>query len=162
MFDYSCVSGSPSTCPAGSTDYPRIVFVGTTLYLDASPGTGPAERKVSSGVYLRNQNEAPSASFSATPQTPAGSRRVFLNASASSDPEGRTLHYYWYKGSGTPQAAVEDPCGGGGAGGPTFIGQGITLNYAFPAADASPQTIQLVVKDPGCLANTQTKSVTIP
>jgi prepilin-type N-terminal cleavage/methylation domain-containing protein len=155
MFNYTCVTGAPAGCPAGSADYSKIVFSRATLYIDVNPGKAPGERLVTSGVYLRNQNEAPVASFAETGGT-QGTRTVTLNASASYDPEGRTLHYYWYKGSGTRPTALGDPCLPAVSGTATFIGTGVTLTYSFPKTDASPMPIQLVVKDPGCLADTTT------
>ena len=160
VFNYSCVSGAAAGCPSGSADYSKIVFSRATLYVDVNPGKAPAEQLATSGVYLRNQNEQPVASFTETPGT-AGTRTITLNASASSDPEGRTLHYYWYKGSGTPPTATGDPCLPAVSGSATFIGIGVTLTYTFPASDGPRGTsvpIQLVVKDPGCLADTAPKS----
>jgi hypothetical protein len=85
-----------------------------------------------------------------------------LNASASDDPEGRTLKYYWYKGTGTPPTAPGDPCLPATTGTATFLGEGVTFTYKFPDSDGASQTIQLVVKDPGCLSDDQDQVVTIP
>jgi hypothetical protein len=46
------------------------------------------------------------------------------------------------------------------SGSATFIGTGVTLTYTFPTTDSSPIPIQLVVKDPGCLADTAPKTST--
>ena len=94
---------------------------------------------MSSGVYLRNQNQTPVASFVATPSST--SRTVLLNASASSDFEGRTLNYYWFKQALPDSAAID--CGnptisGSGPvrtlwGAAGFIGEAITLSHTFAA-----------------------------
>ncbi|HZC27873.1 MAG TPA: prepilin-type N-terminal cleavage/methylation domain-containing protein, partial [Actinopolymorphaceae bacterium] len=88
VFRYSCLSGSPVTCPASSTDYPKITMVGAQLFIDSLPNDNVHEMQVSTAVYLRNQNQAPTASVS---QTVMGLHKVLLNGSGSSDPEGRTL-----------------------------------------------------------------------
>ena len=55
---------------------------------------------IDTGVALRNQNRAPTASFSALA---LGSRQVILNGSASVEPDGQPMQYQWYvNGSLTP------------------------------------------------------------
>ena len=117
-----------------------------------------------SSIFLRNQNEAPVADFTATA---AGTRTVILNGSASTDPEGRTLAYDWFLGNGAIALTPEEACAQEikqKANGTTliYLGQGTTYRYAVPTGVASPMNIQLVVRDPGCLYATKTKSVTIP
>lgn len=158
VFSYQCTSGALAGCPASSSDNNFIVFANVRLDIDVNPGHAPAEKQVSSGVYLRNQNEAPAASFPMpTNVPPAGSRTIILNASASSDPEGRTLHYYWCKGSTAPCSSTSS----------FFIGTGVTLTYTFPPSDTGAQTITLTVQDPGGLTSTVSKGppstpITIP
>ena len=164
VFTYSCSPLAPSTCPASSADYTRITNIGAQLYVDVNPGKAPAELRVVSSIFLRNQNEAPVADFSSTA---GGTRAVILNASSSSDPEGRTLAYDWFLGNGTITLTPEEACAQEikqKANGSTliYLGQGTTYRYAVPAGVASPMNIQLVVRDPGCLYATRTKTVTIP
>jgi prepilin-type N-terminal cleavage/methylation domain-containing protein len=145
VFSYSCTPGSPAGCPASSADNSKIVLVRTGLFVDTNPGFAPAERRVSTGVYLRNQNRPPTASFTWANQ-PAFAHTVILNGSASADPEGRTLHYYWCEGSTAtcnPQSSF-------------YIGTGVTLTYTFPSTDAtgSTPTMTLSVFDPGGLSAT--------
>jgi hypothetical protein len=164
VFTYGCSSLSPSTCPASAADYTRITNIGAQMYIDVNPGKSPAELRVVSSIFLRNQNEAPVADFSSTA---GGTRTVILNASASLDPEGRTLAYDWFRGNGTITLTPEEACAQEikqKANGSTliYLGQGTTYRYAVPTGVASPMNIQLVVRDPGCLYATQTKTVTIP
>ena len=164
VFSYSCSALSPSTCPASSADYTRITNIGAEMYIDVNPGKAPAELRVVSSIFLRNQNEAPVADFSATS---GGTRTVILNGSSSLDPEGRTLAYDWFRGNGTITLTPEEACAQEikqKANGSTliYLGQGTTYRYAVPNGVASPMNIQLVVRDPGCLYDSETKSVTIP
>jgi prepilin-type N-terminal cleavage/methylation domain-containing protein len=141
VFDYTCSAGSPSGCPASSADNSKIVLTGVTLYIDSTPGRLPAERRITSGVYLRNQNQAPSASYTYTNQ-PATPHTLIFNGSASSDPEGRTLHYDWCVGSTAPCSSDSS----------FYVGTGVTFTYMFPQGGS--QTVTLTVKDPGGLTST--------
>ena len=164
VFSYSCSALAPAGCPASSADYTRITNIGAQMYIDVNPGKSPAELRVVSSIFLRNQNEAPVADFNTAA---AGSRTVILNASSSSDPEARTLAYDWFLGNGTITLTPEEACAQEikqKANGSTliYLGQGTTYRYAVPTGIASPMNIQLVVRDPGCLYATRTKQVTIP
>jgi prepilin-type N-terminal cleavage/methylation domain-containing protein len=164
VFTYACSALAPTTCPASAADYTRITNIGAQMYVDVNPGKSPEELRVVSSIFLRNQNEAPVADFSATA---GGPRTVIFNASASSDPEGRTLAYDWFLGNGTITLTPEEACAQEikqKANGSTliYLGQGTTYRYAVPNGVASPMNIQLVVRDPGCLYATRTKTVTIP
>jgi prepilin-type N-terminal cleavage/methylation domain-containing protein len=164
VFTYACSPLAPTTCPASAADYTRITNIGAQMYIDVNPGKSPEELRVVSSIFLRNQNEAPVADFTSTA---GGSRTVILNASASTDPEGRTLAYDWFLGNGTITLTPEEACAQEikqKANGSTliYLGQGTTYRYAVPTGVASPMNIQLVVRDPGCLYATRTKTVTIP
>ena len=50
---------------------------------------------VETGVFLRNQNRVPIASFTATP---AGIGHILLNASDSVDPENQPVEVRWFDG----------------------------------------------------------------
>jgi hypothetical protein len=118
-----------------------ITSIDTQIFIDYDPTRSPPETVLQSGVFLRNQNQAPTASFTATP---GGSHKVVLNGSASSDPEGQDLTYKWYDGT-------------------TLIGTGITFTYAAPCTTTCQRTISLKVFDPAGLegdAPAQTVTVT--
>jgi prepilin-type N-terminal cleavage/methylation domain-containing protein len=147
IFTYSCLNGA-TPCPGGNRA--SITGVGTTLLIDDDVRRDPGPLKVSTGVFLRNQNQEPTADFSASR---ADKGKVFLNASLSSDPEGRTLRYFWYIGVTAPPVPCETP--------PTT--QGVVLTHTFtgtPLPLTSPVT--LVVCDPGNRSAQITKTVTVP
>ena len=156
LFSYGCSIGT--TCISQASTYDQVVDITAQTYVDTTPGKLPSEVRVATGVYLRNQNQAPVAS-AANPVT-TGPRTVVLNGSGSSDFEGRTLNYYWFKGT-LPSTADID-CAhpivtGTGAlrtlwGAGTFLGEGITLSHTFPLSDGATNTVVpfgLVVCDPG-------------
>ena len=136
----------------------RSSTIRARLLVDTTPGYNAPELSVVSGVYLRNQNQAPAATFVSTRSST--SRTVVLNAAGSTDYEGRTMDYYWFKTT-LPAAASIDcshPTVTGSAsprtlwGATGFIGSGITLTYTFPATDGvagATRNIGLVVCDPG-------------
>jgi type II secretory pathway pseudopilin PulG len=164
VFQYQCTATAPAGCPASTADYSRITNINAQLYVDPNPGKAPAELRVISGIFLRNQNEKPTANFGSTA---AGPRTVILNASSSVDPEGRTLAYDWFRGTDAISLTPEEACAPEikqKANGTSlvYLGQGVTYRYQVPAGVTSPMNIQLVVRDPGCLYDAKTKSVTIP
>ncbi len=156
LFTYTCRTAT--ACTSATATYDEVVFVAVQTFIDTTPNRGPAELLVSSGVHLRNQNQAPLANLVATPSS--ASRTVVLNASGSGDYEGRTLDYYWFdqimpavasidcarptvSGAGSPQTLW------GAAG---YIGDAVTLTHLFALADGlagTTRNIGLVVCDPG-------------
>lgn len=163
VFTFGC---SPSAVAAGlpcttsSAVYTRIISARAELHVDVNgPDQSPLASRLASAVYLRNQNEPPTAVLVAGPS--GQPRTVKLNASASDDPEGRTLRYQWFKG--TAELPAPD-CAGGPSNAtllaqaqadpalnPQLLGEGVTLTYPFPPGDTAVQTIRLRVIDPGCL-----------
>ena len=156
MFEYTCTEGT--ACTATAATYDQVVDISARLLVDTTPGYGAPELQVASGVYLRNQNQAPVATFVST--RASTSRTVVLNAAGSTDYEGRTLDYYWFKTTLPAAASIDcshptvtgstSPRTLWGAAG--FLGSGITLTHAFPSTDGvagSTRNIGLVVCDPG-------------
>ena len=138
---------------APTSELPRITLVRSDLFVDVDPHRRPVESSISTGVYLRNQNQLPTVSFSVV-SGGTGTRRFLLNGSGSTDPEGRTLSYSWFSGA-TPDLA--DTSGSSQAVG--CIGRGVTLDYTVPAsAGNGVQTFTLLVKDPGGLAATSSST----
>jgi type II secretory pathway component PulJ len=126
---------------ANSATIGQITRIGITLFLDTTPGGGPInapdETRIDSGIFLRNQNQPPTASFTASV---TGSRHVIVNASNSNDPENQSLKYTWKDGSTTIDA------------------NGQTGEY--PATPGS-HTMSLTVTDPGGLSATTSQTVTV-
>lgn len=120
-----------------SSSLDTITSIRISLYSDRSWSQAPVETELTSGILLRNQNGAPTASFTATPGT-AGSRKITLNANTSTDPEGLPLTYRWC--DVTTQSLCDDT---------TRIGTGVLYTYTAPAAGA--RQIQLQVFDVGGL-----------
>jgi hypothetical protein len=127
---------------ANSATIGQITRIDISLFLDTTPGGGPVnapdETRIDSGIFLRNQNQPPTSSFTASV---TGSRHVILNASNSNDPENQSLTYTWKDGATTIDAA------------------GQTADY--PASSGS-HTMSLTVKDPGGLSATTSQTVTVP
>jgi prepilin-type N-terminal cleavage/methylation domain-containing protein len=153
LFQFSCVSGA-TDCTSSSAVYEKITGFHAELLVDLDPVRPPRAMRVNSAVYLRNQNEHPTAAFT---WRPMGTKKVLLNGSSSSDPEGRTLRFYWFKST-----APTFRCDQGPPTGATFW-QGVTLTYTF-ATETPGTTVPfvLVVCDPGDLQSTQTQTVTVP
>ena len=166
---------SPAACPGGagwsnarvvaqdvvntynSADRPVFSFDSTTnsqirrvrvdLFVDTDPGKGPAEQRITTGVNLRNQDQAPTASFM---WTPASSGIVVLDGTASSDPDNDPLDYCWY-----------DPVATGTVGNCGAKSIGASPYFRYRAA-SGPHQITLTVTDPSGIPNSVTKTVTIP
>lgn len=117
-----------------------ITSIRVRIYSDRKWTEDPRETELTSGILLRNQNGAPTASFNATPDT-AGSRKITLNAGTSTDPEGLPLTYRWC--DVTTVATCDDT---------TRIGTGVLYTYTAPAAGA--RNIKLQVTDIGGLTAT--------
>ena len=106
-----------------------IHHIQATLWIDTDPTRGAAATSLATGVFLRNQNAGPTASFSLTR---TGGRRILLNGSASTDPEGEPLEYQWFDGS-------------------EKVGSGATYTYDVPGTGYSMRSISLKVYDPAKL-----------
>jgi type II secretory pathway pseudopilin PulG len=120
-----------------------ISLIHADLWVNTNTATGPPlESHLSTGVYLRNQDQPPVALFTAQAQS---NYRVVLNGSQSYSPQGSTLTYVWYDGSTkiascTPTAI---PC-------------------VYTASSGGPHTLQLKVFDPaGLEGDSATQTVTL-
>jgi type II secretory pathway pseudopilin PulG len=117
----------------------QITSVKVSLFMNDDPETPAREVALQTGVYLRNQNRAPSALFTAAP---AGVRHVVLNGSTSSDPEGDPLNYFWF---------VND----------VEVGRGLIYDYTAPTGGT--YQLRLDVRDPsGLLGRSPIQTVVLP
>jgi prepilin-type N-terminal cleavage/methylation domain-containing protein len=124
---------SPGTTPLASITAVRI-----DVFSDLRPNEAPRETRLTSGVFLRNQNGAPTAS--ATVTATGQPRQVTLNAGASSDPENLPLTFRWC------DLSTNSTCDAS-----TAIGTGQLFTYTLPGASGSPRNLVLEVFDAGGL-----------
>jgi len=136
-----------------STDVQRVTKVRTSLFVDTDPTKRPAATRLSSGVFLRNQNRIPAASFSATV---TADKRLILNGSGSEDPEGMPLKYQWYVDAPSPVPSCNTTPAPA-----SCLGEGVVFEKTGLSGGAQ-HTITLVVRDPAELAGTATQTVTYP
>lgn len=141
-----------------TTDTSAITRVRADLWVDVNPGASPPEQRLTSGVFLRNQNQAPVAGFTACcPVAKVDGNHIVLNASSTTDFEGRRLSYYWYYGA-SPSIPVG--CKPPATPPTSYLGSGIVLEAVLPLTSASPQNVTLCAIDPGDLEARLTKQVT--
>jgi type II secretory pathway pseudopilin PulG len=127
----------------------QITSIRVDMFSDRNASESPRETELTSGVLFRNQNGAPTASFTSTPGA-AGSKQITLNAAASSDPESLPLTYRWCD---TTSVATCDET--------TKVGSGQLFTYTAPASGT--RQILLQVFDIGGLeADAGPTAVTAP
>jgi prepilin-type N-terminal cleavage/methylation domain-containing protein len=150
IFRFECAVAAGAGCPTSSAEYPKIVNVGLSLWVDADRTDRASELNVATSVFLRNQNEGPTAV--ASPSRYA-TRQILLNGSGSTDPEGRTLEYFWFEDS--PPSASEISSTGCSATYPSAKWQGLTYLRRYDSSQATgvEKTFYLLVRDPGCLTS---------
>jgi hypothetical protein len=117
--------------PPGASLTSQITSVEPTIYSDLNPGGQPGERRITTTIYLRNQNRTPVASFTATE---LGPHRVYLNASESADPNGLALSYRWWDNGSLLNTTSQQ-------------------YETQPLPENSTQTFKLEVQNPGGLSS---------
>jgi type II secretory pathway pseudopilin PulG len=133
------VNGARPLFTYNAVAHDEITEVSAQLFVDTTPTRLPSEVDLQTSVFLRNQNRAPTASFSWVSMPGGG---VFLNASESTDPEEKALIFEWWDGSLTPAKKV---------------GEGIV--YTYPAPSPGFRQMYLVVKDATLETTSDTKTV---
>ena len=122
-----------------STTLTAIREIHVDLYSDLDPVHTPSETRMTSGVFLRNQNAAPVAAFDYALN---GSTAIVLNGSQSYDPEGDALQYSWLDNG---------------------VKQGSGVTFSYPVTSNSNHSIQLQVFDPaGLQGSSSTVSIHVP
>jgi type II secretory pathway pseudopilin PulG len=145
------VNGDRPIFTYNASDYDKVTEVSAQLFVDTTPTRLPAEVDLQTTVFLRNQNRAPSAIFSAT-SMPGGT--IFLNASESQDPEEKSLSFEWWDASLThAECTVPPPASMDGC----KVGDGIVFTYTAPAPGF--RQMYLVVKDATLETKSDTKTV---
>jgi YD repeat-containing protein len=133
---YEAETTTPSTTATYATAGERTVHLRVT---DDRGATGTA----TSTVTVKNQ--APTASFTATPSTAPTGQAIALDASASSDPDGAIAKYEWdLDGNGSYETST-----------------GTTPTASTSFATAGSRAIGLRVTDNGGATATTTRTVTI-
>jgi type II secretory pathway pseudopilin PulG len=133
------VNGSRPVFTYNAVDNDKVTEVSAQVFVDTTPTRLPAEVDLQTSVYLRNQNRAPTAAFSAV-SMPGGA--IFLNGSESTDPEEKALTFEWWDASLTPEKKV---------------GEGIVFTY--PAPTAGNRQMYLIVRDAALETKSDTKTV---
>jgi hypothetical protein len=124
-----------------STALKDLLGIKASLFVDANGSRPPDETRLTTSISLRNVNQAPTATFTAT----ASAGHVLLNGAASVDPEGGTLSYAWYVDAASTPAGTDVRLDQGGL------------------MPGSQHTFYLTVTDPEGLTDTAaTQSVTLP
>jgi len=122
-----------------STTLTAIREIHVDLFSDLDPVKTPSETHITSGVFLRNQNAAPVASFTYALN---GSSAIVLNGSQSFDPEGDSLQYSWLDNG---------------------VKKGSGVTFSYPVSANSNHSIQLQVFDPaGLPGSSDTTSIHVP
>ena len=125
--------------PGASPTLAAISSVAVDIFLAQAPGQTPLETELTSGIALRNGNEPPVASFTATPVN----GQLLLNGSTSTDPNGQALTYQWSLDSSPISGATAQ-------------------QYTLPLASNSTHTVALTISDSGGLSAQTTKTVVMP
>lgn len=152
IFRYAGTAGTIT----GTDDESRadIARVRADLLVDPDPTRAPRAARLSTAVFLRNQNREPVARFTITGLNTT-TRLIDLNGSGSEDPESQQLQHQFYFDPPSPLPSCEDTdtvdphasC---------IVPAAARLQFSAPAA--GEHTYVLKVSDPsGLVGVTQTK-----
>jgi type II secretory pathway component PulJ len=124
-----------------SSTLTQINAIHVDLYTDLNPIRAPSETHLTSGVFLRNQNQVPVASFT---KALSGTTAIVLNGSASYDPESQGLTYQWWDNG-------------------SKIDKGDGIVFTYKVNPGSSHALQLKVYDPAKLEGVSAiQNVTVP
>ena len=126
-----------------ATQNTSITRIATELWVDPQPARAPKEVSLATAVGLRNQNRAPTASFTITDTS--GGSAVILNGSQSEDPENQTLQFVWWSTSSGVRRKLS--CEG--------------VVCSTPVSSGT-HLFELTVSDPAGLTGTVTQAKSVP
>jgi hypothetical protein len=133
-----------------TSDLTSIATVTIDLRVDLDAQRGPSESRLTTTVFLRNQNRRPTAGFTYRATAPG----IVLNATPSSDAEGHALTFCWYDQQAPNVSSPPAPCAAG-----PYIGNSLTFTYV-PTVRGASHNIWLEVRDPALLSDrTATQSI---
>ena len=141
------VTLSDATAAAPTFTAPEVT-ADTTLSFTVAVSDGVAESTASVNVVVHHANQAPTASVDRPAAVAAGATTI-LDGSASSDPDGDTLSYYWVQSSGPTAAEL----GNADTAKATFIAPYLSNGGTF--------TFMLVVSDGSLMSAPATITVTV-
>ena len=146
------VNGTRPLFTYNAVAHDEVTEVSSQIWVDTTPNRLPAEVDLQTSVFLRNQNRAPTAVFSAVSMPGGG---VFLNASESTDPEEKALIFEWWDADLVP--AIDCPADPPSPTPGCMVGEGIVFTYLPPAAGF--RQMYLTVKDAALPTTSDTKTV---
>ena len=138
------VNGARPAFAYNAAQLNSITEIRASLFADATPGRPPGEVELETSVFLRNQNRAPIAQFTAA----VSGVSILLNGSGSTDPEQKPLEYYWYDRDVSSNNCGTLPAQLPQAG---CVGKGIVFNYS--PSPLGLKRVYLVVSDPAGLTH---------
>jgi type II secretory pathway pseudopilin PulG len=157
VWTFDCPAGySAAVCSAGTDQQmlAQVKRIGVTLFVDTDPNTPPAESRLTSAVFFRNQNAAPTATMA---QLTVAAGHVYANGGASSDPDADRLYYRWCWYGATVPAPGAAWC----TGGTELPERSMSLDYDASSFHGAGW-VGLRVQDTGGLVAYDTKSVVLP
>jgi type II secretory pathway pseudopilin PulG len=137
--------------PSGASTA-QIDAVDVSLYADKNPSHLPGATQLTSGIYMRNALQAPIATFTPTKTANQSGTDIYLNGSASSDPNGQALSYQWYSSGPCPSSGV--PTGA--------ISGATTQEYDAGTYSSGSRTFSLVITTTAGLTSCASQVVTTP
>jgi type II secretory pathway pseudopilin PulG len=140
----------PASNPPTAAQLQAITQIRMDLFVDRSATERPFETELASGVFLRNQNGPPTATFTAVAGGAVGSKKITLNATGSSDPENLPLTYRWC--DVTTVTTCDDT---------TKVGTGVLYTYTAPVSGTRKILLQ-VFDNGGLETDLQNNNVTAP
>jgi PKD repeat protein len=110
--------------------------------LEVTDNSGKKASVTKAIAFTETENQAPTAAFSVSPQSPKTGEIIFFNASASTDSDGEIVEYRWNFGNGT-------------------TGTGKTTQHTYYVSETTTFTVTLTVIDDQGAEGTASVDVTV-